>query len=158
MPKSPRPIRAGARPKPQTTRSRPLRGIGALAYVSLALLLVVPVCALTRLSAWIDWRLLVAAPLVISGFTFLMYRSDKQSAMDGEWRIPEAMLHFVELAGGWPGAFLAQRIVRHKISKISYLVVFWAIVIVHQIIALDCILGWRITSGALRFIRMQTAS
>ena len=93
----------------QPSRSRPPRGVSVYVYVLLALLLVLPVYALSRLAAWIDWRLLVAAPLAISIFTFFMYRSDKKSAEAGEWRIPEAMLHFAELVGGWPGAFLAQR-------------------------------------------------
>jgi uncharacterized membrane protein YsdA (DUF1294 family) len=145
-----------ARPESKTSRSRPHRGVGAFACVVLVLLLVLPIYALTRLAAWIDWRLLVAAPLAVSVFTFFMYRSDKQSAVDGEWRIPEVMLHFVELIGGWPGAFLAQRIVRHKISKFSYQVVFWAIVLIHQFVALDSVIGWRITHSALRFLKIQT--
>lgn len=127
------------------------------AYIILALLLVLPVYALGRLGAWIDWRLLVAVPLAVSAFTFFMYRSDKQSAVDGEWRIPEAMLHFVELIGGWPGAFLAQHIVRHKISKTSYQVVFWGIVMIHQFVALDSVIGWRFTHGALRFLSNRTS-
>jgi uncharacterized membrane protein YsdA (DUF1294 family) len=123
----------------------------------LPLLLVIPVYALSRLAAWIDWRLLLAAPLAVSVFTFFAYRSDKHRAEAGEWRIPEAILHFAEFAGGWPGAFLAQRMLRHKISKIPYQVVFWAIVLIHQFVALDSLMGWRFMGGALRFIKIQTA-
>lgn len=84
-----------------------------------------------------------------------MYGSDKRRAQAGEWRIPEFTLHFAELAGGWPGAFLAQRIFRHKTSKISYRIVFWLIVLLHQYIALDSLMNWRLTHGALRFLKIQ---
>jgi uncharacterized membrane protein YsdA (DUF1294 family) len=145
------------RPESKISDSRPRRGVSAYAYVVLAFLLVLPVYALIRLGAWIDWRLLLAAPLAVSAFTFFIYRSDKHRAEAGEWRIPEFTLHFAELIGGWPGAFLAQRIVRHKISKISYQVVFWAIVLIHQFVALDSVIGWRFTHRALRFLKIQTA-
>ena len=145
------------RPESRISHSRPRRGVSVCAYVVLAFLLLLPVYALIRLATWIDWKLLLAAPLAVSVFTFFMYRSDKQSAVDGEWRIPEAMLHFAELVGGWPGAFLAQRIVRHKISKMSYQVVFWAIVLIHQFVALDSVIGWRFTHWALRFMKIQSA-
>lgn len=145
------------RPKSRASRPSPRQSVSVYAYVALFLLLVLPAYAISRLGVWIDWRLLVAIPLVISVFTFFMYRSDKQSAVDGEWRIPEVMLHFVEFIGGWPGAFLAQRIVRHKISKTSYQLVFWAIVLIHQLVALDSMIGWRLTHGVLHFIKVQAA-
>jgi uncharacterized membrane protein YsdA (DUF1294 family) len=145
------------RPESKISRFRPRRGVSAFAYGVLSLLLVLPVLAANRLAIWIDWRLLLGAALAVSVFTFFLYRSDKQSAVAGEWRIPEAMLHFAELAGGWPGAFLAQRMVRHKISKIPYQVVFWAIVLIHQFVALDSLMGWRFTSGVLRFMKIQNA-
>ncbi|SJM91388.1 Cold-shock protein (fragment) [Crenothrix polyspora] len=47
------------------------------------------------------------------------------------WRIPEKSLHTLELLGGWPGALLAQRTLRHKNRKPSYQVVFWLIVGLH---------------------------
>lgn len=145
------------RPQSQPSRSGPRRGASAFTYVLFSLLLVLPVYALIRLGARIDWRLLVAAPIAVSVFTFLLYRSDKRRAEAGKWRIPEFTLHFAELLGGWPGAFLAQRIVRHKISKISYQVVFWAIVLIHQFVALDSVIGWRFTHSALRFMKIQSA-
>lgn len=37
-----------------------------------------------------------------------------------------------ELLGGWPGALIAQQKFRHKTRKVSFQVVFWAIVLVHQ--------------------------
>ncbi len=63
----------------------------------------------------------------------------------------------LELIGGWPGAFLAQRVFRHKISKRSYQVEFWIIVLLHQFLALDSLFGWRFTKDVVRFIETQMA-
>ena len=66
---------------------------------------------------------------LLSFFTFLTYRQDKSAARNGLWRIEEFTLHVKALAGGWPGALIAQRVLRHKSSKTSFLVVFWISVI-----------------------------
>jgi uncharacterized membrane protein YsdA (DUF1294 family) len=131
--------------------------ITASAFPVLALLLVVPGYALSRLAPAIDWRALIGVPLALSIFAFFAYRSDKRRAEAGEWRIPEFTLHFTALIGGWPGAFLAQRRFRHKTSKTSFQVVFWFVVLVHQILAIDSLLDWRLTKDALRVIKSQTA-
>jgi len=68
---------------------------------------------------------------VMSVVTLIAYVLDKRAARDGRRRTPEAVLHGLELLGGWPGAFLAQRVVRHKNAKVGYQVVFWMIVAVH---------------------------
>ena len=52
--------------------------------------------------------------------TFIAYFVDKRAAVRGAWRVPERELHTLEFLGGWIGAFFAQRIFRHKISKRSY--------------------------------------
>jgi uncharacterized membrane protein YsdA (DUF1294 family) len=119
---------------------------------ALALLLVAPGWALSRLAPLVDWRILVAVPLGISVYTFLAYRSDKLRAEAGSWRIPESTLHLSEFLGGWPGAFLGQRIFRHKTSKTSFQVTFWAIVLVHQFIAVDSLLDWRMVRHAAQVI------
>ena len=76
------------------------------------------------------WPLL-AYP-VVSLLTFALYWDDKRSATRGAWRTSEAMLHMFELLGGWPGALIAQQKFRHKTRKVSFQVVFWAIVLMHQ--------------------------
>jgi uncharacterized membrane protein YsdA (DUF1294 family) len=84
--------------------------------------------------------------LVIYGFmsllTFGLYWSDRRRARAGGWRIPESMLHAGEFLGGWPGALLAQRMVRHKTRKQPYVLVVWTIVIVH-------VAGWAWWLGAI---------
>jgi uncharacterized membrane protein YsdA (DUF1294 family) len=67
----------------------------------------------------------------ISAITFILYVRDKRAARLGARRTPEATLHLWELCGGWPGAFVAQRCIRHKNAKLSYQVVYWAIVALH---------------------------
>jgi uncharacterized membrane protein YsdA (DUF1294 family) len=68
---------------------------------------------------------------LMSAIAFSLYWIDKQRAGRREWRISEATLHGSELLGGWPGAWLAQRVFRHKWQKRSYMVVYWAIVALH---------------------------
>jgi uncharacterized membrane protein YsdA (DUF1294 family)/cold shock CspA family protein len=84
-------------------------------------------------------------PLVIypamSAVTFALYADDKSRARKGTWRVPEKTLHLCELAGGWPGGFIAQRKLRHKNRKTAYQVTFWAIVIIHQIVWITWLAG-----------------
>jgi len=68
----------------------------------------------------------------VSVVAFLLYWSDKRKAQSDAWRTPENVLHAVELAGGWPGALLAQQVFRHKTRKVSFQVVFWFVVLLHQ--------------------------
>jgi hypothetical protein len=49
----------------------------------------------------------------------------------------QAGLHLLELIGRRSGAFLAQRRLRHKCSKVSYQVVFWLIAMACQFAAYD---------------------
>ena len=74
---------------------------------------------------------LVLAYLLISVITFIVYGFDKAKAQRGAWRTPESTLHFLALIGGWPGAAIAQQILRHKSIKRSFRIVFWFTVIVN---------------------------
>ena len=82
----------------------------------------------------------LAAYGVVSVIAFLLYWSDKRKAQTNSWRTPENILHAVELAGGWPGALIAQQVFRHKTRKVSYQVLFWVIVLLHQVFWLDQLL------------------
>lgn len=77
--------------------------------------------------------LLYAVYPVMSLLTFTVYANDKLKAQTHQWRVPEATLHLLELAGGWPGGFIAQQKLRHKTQKASYQATFWAIVGLHYV-------------------------
>lgn len=62
---------------------------------------------------------------------FVAYGLDKRAARLGRWRIRERTLHALELLGGFPGAFVAQQVFRHKRRKGRFLAVFYAIVLLH---------------------------
>ena len=66
---------------------------------------------------------------VLSAIAFVAYAIDKSSAQRGGWRISEATLQLLALFGGWPGALVAQKVLRHKTIKVSFQVVFWLVVL-----------------------------
>lgn len=90
------------------------------------------------LSLLVCYRSANAIPLlvyVLMGIgTFLLYRVDKNRAIQGQWRIPESSLQLCALFGGWSGALLAQQYLRHKNRKVSFQLVFWLIVSLHLLV------------------------
>lgn len=74
---------------------------------------------------------LIYAYAAMSAVTFAVYWFDKRLAQGGGRRIPENTLHWLALAFGWPGALVAQRVVRHKNRKGSFQIVFWLTVALH---------------------------
>jgi uncharacterized membrane protein YsdA (DUF1294 family)/cold shock CspA family protein len=68
---------------------------------------------------------ILALYIVLSLLTFIMYALDKSAAKNGAWRTQESTLHLLSLAGGWPGALIAQQKLRHKSKKQSFRSVFW---------------------------------
>lgn len=65
------------------------------------------------------------AYLVMSVLTFAAYAADKSAASRGAWRTPESTLHSLALACGWPGALVAQQVLRHKSTKAAFRSTFW---------------------------------
>jgi uncharacterized membrane protein YsdA (DUF1294 family) len=63
--------------------------------------------------------------LVLSLITLLVYFLDKSAAKNKQWRISENTLHILALLGGWPGALLAQQLLRHKSKKVAFQRIFW---------------------------------
>jgi uncharacterized membrane protein YsdA (DUF1294 family) len=121
-----------------------------LSFFVVAGLLALPVYAVQRLGPSFHWLGVYA--FVLSALAYWVYAVDKRRAEEGLWRVPEARLHLLELLGGWPGAFLAQRRLRHKCSKGSYQVMFWLIVLAYQFAAYDSFQSWRYTHAALNYI------
>ena len=66
-----------------------------------------------------------------SAVSFLSCCIDKNAAVQGGWRISETSLHMMALCCGWPGAFAAQRIIRHKTMKKSFQRMFTVCVVLN---------------------------
>ena len=118
-------------------------------------LLVLPVIAVQR--SGVDYPWPAAYVILISALTYWVYAHDKRRAEQRGWRVPEASLHFLELLGGWPGGFLAQRRLRHKCSKVSYQFVFWLIVLLWQFAAVDSLQDWKFSKAARSFIERTSS-
>jgi uncharacterized membrane protein YsdA (DUF1294 family)/cold shock CspA family protein len=97
--------------------------------------LFVLVCVYWPVPLW----LIVLYP-AMSLITFFMYLLDKQAAMDFAWRLRENSLQIVALFGGWPGAVIAQQVLRHKNRKRSFQAVFWCLVVLN--VAFFVVLVW----------------
>jgi uncharacterized membrane protein YsdA (DUF1294 family)/cold shock CspA family protein len=76
-------------------------------------------------------RIVLIAYAALSVIAFAAYAIDKSAAQAGRWRTKESTLHILALAGGWPGALMAQQILRHKSSKDSFRYVFAITVVVN---------------------------
>jgi len=86
--------------------------------------------------------------LSASLITFGIYAWDKSAARAGASRTPENTLHLLALAGGWPGALIAQQTLRHKSRKASFRAVFWVTVI------LNCmVIAWLFTDAGAEMLR-----
>jgi uncharacterized membrane protein YsdA (DUF1294 family) len=76
----------------------------------------------------------------------LAYRADKSAAENNRWRVKESTLHLLALAGGWPGAFIAQKLLRHKSRKGSFQAVFIITVVLNCV---GLMLFWWAGSGSM---------
>ena len=85
------------------------------------------------------WRLglglLYAYLIGINAATIVLYGYDKRQAIGNGGRVPELVLHVAALAGGSPGALLAQGVFRHKTKKLRFKVVFVGIVLLQLVLA-----------------------
>ena len=84
-----------------------------------------------------------------STITFILYAYDKSEAKRGAWRTPESTLHLFSIAGGWPGAAIAQQILRHKSQKKEFRFVFWI-----TVIANFAALFWLMSSSGEQWMNM----
>jgi len=71
---------------------------------------------------------------VASVVSFMLYALDKRSAVKGRRRVPESTLLAGDLLFGYPGGFVAQRVLRHKGRKRSYQLRYWLIVALHVVV------------------------
>jgi uncharacterized membrane protein YsdA (DUF1294 family)/cold shock CspA family protein len=65
---------------------------------------------------------------------FLIYAIDKSAAAEGGWRVSESALLLLGLAGGWPGAIVAQQVLHHKTGKRSFQAAFAGSVVLNVVL------------------------
>jgi uncharacterized membrane protein YsdA (DUF1294 family)/cold shock CspA family protein len=94
------------------------------------------------------------AYLILSLLTFIVYAFDKTKAHKNERRIPEQILHFLEFLGGWPGALITQRVIRHKNKKKSFQAIFWVIVIIHITVWINILFFGSIGIGPIFYVHL----
>lgn len=97
----------------------------------LSSLFLIPAFAAFYLACHLLWRLppaLWGVYMAMSLATFIVYAGDKRAAAKAQQRVPERTLHLLALGGGWPGALLAQQLLRHKTSQAAFLRRFWVTV------------------------------
>lgn len=107
-------------------RNRPSRN--GSAQWGTATLFIIPAFGVVLLLGYVlghPPRWLLWSYIGFSTLTFIAYALDKSAAQKGEWRTSEQTLHLLSLAGGWPGALLAQQMLRHKSAKQEFRSVFW---------------------------------
>ena len=81
---------------------------------------------------WADVPLWVLFLYVgVSIVTFALYAIDKSAARLRQRRVAETSLILLGMLGGWPGAILAQQLLRHKTAKPSFRAVFWTSVLIN---------------------------
>lgn len=128
-----RPARAPVAPRAQAPvgRSSPAPGLSA----SLPLFLLALLAELSLLGWCITQHrlpfIVLVCGLVLNAATFWLYWHDKHSAQQQAWRVRESSLHLLALAGGWPAAWWAQQLLRHKSRKQEFRLTYTATVLAH---------------------------
>ena len=99
---------------------------GIWLYLGLAIFFLVLVATATlagKLPPLVLYLSLGASVVTLAAYAF-----DKAAAQSGRWRTRESTLHLLSLMGGWPGALVAQRVLRHKSKKQPFQILFWVTV------------------------------
>ncbi len=107
-------------------RPKPRAGLRSQGLASGFLLLVAGAAAVSAIPMAV-----LPVYLVASLATFAAYGLDKAAAKKGSWRTSESTLHLMALAGGWPGALVAQSRLRHKTRKQPFRAIFWGTVLLN---------------------------
>ena len=96
-------------------------------FVAIAFLAIVGAAVYLAEIPPVIFILYVSASLI----TFILYALDKSAARKGSWRTQESTMHLFSLAGGWPGALVAQQKLRHKTRKQPFRFIFWVTVLLN---------------------------
>ena len=106
--------------RPAKHRFDPVSAFALLLFAAMA----TGAFAIHRMPSWAGLLYLGASALC-----FALYAIDKSAAIDRRERLPESLLLWPGLAGGWPGAIVAQQMLRHKTAKRSFRLRFWLSVV-----------------------------
>jgi uncharacterized membrane protein YsdA (DUF1294 family)/cold shock CspA family protein len=118
----------------QVTRSTSRKRNDSPASWGTASYFAIPAFLLVFLIVTILWRIpnwVAGLYLAASVVCFITYAIDKSAAMAGRWRVSESTLILLGLVCGWPGAIIAQQILRHKSNKASFRSAFWGSVVLN---------------------------
>lgn len=116
---------------PRTSRGR--RAPARETPAAPALILMLAWAALIGWGVWVDRlpKLALATVPLLNLVTFYAYWTDKYAAQNGQWRTTENTLHLFGLLGGWPGAWAAHQILRHKSRKAKFRAAYWVTVVLN---------------------------
>lgn len=65
-------------------------------------------------------RIVLLYLIIINASGFLLMLADKLKAKRGAWRIPEATLIGIAIAGGSIGSFIGMKLLRHKTRHLKF--------------------------------------
>lgn len=83
------------------------------------------------LPRWLLWY-----HLVVSVLSFVVFAWDKLMAIKQRYRVAESTLLLSALVGGWPGAWLARQLFRHKTVKQAFVKTLWGCTFLHLLLLL----------------------
>jgi uncharacterized membrane protein YsdA (DUF1294 family) len=84
----------------------------------------------------------VSYALFVNAITLIAYAHDKRRSIRGGRRIRETRLHLLELLGGWPGAYLASKLFRHKTQKSRFRIVRLMMTLLNILLVSSAVYGW----------------
>lgn len=129
--------------------AKPRRNNRGPAQWGTASLFAIPAFVLLYLAVTIIWPVphwVAGLYLAASVVCFAVYAADKSAAVAGRWRVAESTLIFIGLAGGWPGAVVAQQMLRHKSNKPEFRAAFWFSVVLNVGVFVGATVPWFRTS------------
>ncbi|MBC7311005.1 MAG: DUF1294 domain-containing protein [Rhizobium sp.] len=89
----------------------------------------------------VNLPILVAIAALYNVVVFGVYAFDKAAARNGDWRVRESTLLWLAVLGGGIGAFLGQRLLRHKTRKPPFFVVLPVLFVLQVLLAVTLLLA-----------------
>ena len=119
-------LRASRPARPNQNKSPAQWGTASYFAILLFFIVFAVAAIVWRVPGWV-----ALAYVAVSVICFIAYAIDKSAAVAGRGRISESTLIFLGLVGGWPGAIIAQQLLRHKSVKAKFRSAFWGSVLLN---------------------------